>query len=557
MVTYPCGSPIIPRDSAGEARFAVTSGGQIIQGEPIMILKHSLAMSASSFAFAAMAAFSTAANAHHFTRHPLGPLARPAHVEPPFHMPAGGTWTNLKNGFPGPTGPESMDLMTDGTVLMHSWCSVTWWRLTPDKKGNYVNGTWTQAASLSNYRPFFMSSQVLPDGRLIINGGEYDATSEGNCSASWTNKGALYDNVANTWTSVSPPAGWSNIGDAQSVILAKLPYMLANCCTSQQAIAKISGNNVTWNATGSGKADINDEEGWTLLPSGKIVTVDANKGLGQNFSLTELYDPSSGTWTAGPNTASNLVDAGSHEIGPGVLRPDGTVIWFGGAPNNNIYDSNANTWSNAPDFPLSGYDVADGPAVLLPSGNVLVEASPGVFNPPAHFFEWDGVNLTQVSDPDDAPNDTSFQGRFLLLPSGQVLYSNDGQSPTLPIVAVYTPTGKPNRDWKPKITSVSATLTHGSTNNPISGKRFNGFSQGAYYGDDAGGATNYPIVMIKNNGTGDICFGRSHDFSRMGVAGTKTTNAQFDVPSSCETGASTLTVSVNGISSKGIAVTVN
>ena len=108
-----------------------------------------------------------------------------------------------------------------------------------------------------------------------------------------------------------------------------------------------------------------------------------------------------------------------------------------------------------------------------------------------------------------------------------------------------------------KITSVSATLTHGSTNNPISGKRFNGFSQGAYYGDDAGGATNYPIVMIKNNGTGDICFGRSHDFSRMGVAGTKTTNAQFDVPSSCEMGASTLTVSVNGISSKGIAVTVN
>jgi hypothetical protein len=43
----------------------------------------------------------------------------------------------------------------------------------------------------------------------------------------------------------------------------------------------------------------------------------------------------------------------------------------------------------------------------------------------------------------------------------------------------------------------------------------------------------------------------------MGVATVGKTTAQFDVPSSCETGASTLTVVVNGISSKGADVTVN
>jgi hypothetical protein len=63
--------------------------------------------------------------------------------------------------------------------------------------------------------------------------------------------------------------------------------------------------------------------------------------------------------------------------------------------------------------------------------------------------------------------------------------------------------------------------------------------------------------MIKNTGTGDICFGRSHDFSSMGVAHVGKTKAKFDVPSSCESGASTLTVAVNGISSKGVAVTLN
>ena len=44
----------------------------------------------------------------------------------------------------------------------------------------------------------------VPDGRMIINGGEYNS-----CSAVWTNKGALYDPVGNTWTSVTGPSGWS------------------------------------------------------------------------------------------------------------------------------------------------------------------------------------------------------------------------------------------------------------------------------------------------------------------------------------------------------------
>lgn len=521
-----------------------------------MVLKQKLVVCTAAAALVAGATHSV--TAHPFRLHPLGPLGHVGPVEGPFHTPQGGTWTNLKKAFPGTTGPDTSLLMTDGTVLMHSWCTSKWYRLTPDSKGNYVNGTWTQAGSLpSGYFPFFFASQVLPDGRVMINGGEYNS-SDGNCgNGAWTNKGALYDNVSDTWISVSPPSGWSSIGDAQSVVLPKLSYMLANCCTTQQAIASISGTTVTWSSTGTGKVDINDEEGWTLLPNGKIITVDANKGLGQSFSLTEIYDPSAGSWSAGPNTTADLVDTGSHEVGPGVLRPDGTVIWFGGTPNNSLYDSNTNTWSSAPGFPLNGYDVADGPAALLPSGKVLVEASPGVFQAPAHFFEFDGTNLTQVSDPDDAQNDTSFEGRFLLLPTGQVFYSNDGQSPTKPIVAVYTPTGKPNKDWKPRITSVAASLARGSTNNLITGKKFNGFSFGGYYGDDAQESTNFPIVMIKNNNTGDVCFARSHDFSTMGVANIGKTKAKFDVPSSCETGASTLTVAVNGISSKGIAVTIN
>jgi len=62
-------------------------------------------------------------------------------------------------------------------------------------------------------------------------------------AADWTNKGALYDPVGNTWTTVNPPTGWSSIGDAQSVILPDGSYMLADCCGTAEAIASISGTN--------------------------------------------------------------------------------------------------------------------------------------------------------------------------------------------------------------------------------------------------------------------------------------------------------------------------
>jgi len=43
----------------------------------------------------------------------------------------------------------------------------------------------------------------------------------------------------------------------------------------------------------------------------------------------------------------------------------------------------------------------------------------------------------------------------------------------------------------------------------------------------------------------------------MGVWTTGTTNAEFDIPKRCETGASTLQVIVNGIASAGVSVTLN
>src|SRR6266702_8965311 len=86
--------------------------------------------------------------------------------------------------------------LTDGTVMCQANSSQNWYKLTPDNTGSYVNGTWTQVASLQpGYVPDDFASAVLADGRVVITGGEYN-----NGQFTLTNLGAIYDPVANTWT---------------------------------------------------------------------------------------------------------------------------------------------------------------------------------------------------------------------------------------------------------------------------------------------------------------------------------------------------------------------
>ena len=85
-------------------------------------------------------------------------------------------WTPLNNQ-PNflPFGASTPMLLTDGSVLVQDTCATDWWKLTPDQHGSYVNGTWTQVASMpTDYAPYSNSSAVLRDGRLIIEGGEYN-----------------------------------------------------------------------------------------------------------------------------------------------------------------------------------------------------------------------------------------------------------------------------------------------------------------------------------------------------------------------------------------------
>jgi hypothetical protein len=152
------------------------------------------------FALAAVAALVLACGAAAPARAQTGPSASP--------------WQPLTNasqiGF--------VQLLTDATLIG----PVDHFRFTPDINGSYVNGTFSQTAPLpSGYMPGYFASAVLPDGRLIVEGGETN-----NGVSDLTNLGAIYDPVADSWTSVSPPSGWSTIGGAPSVVLPNGTFMI-------------------------------------------------------------------------------------------------------------------------------------------------------------------------------------------------------------------------------------------------------------------------------------------------------------------------------------------
>jgi hypothetical protein len=495
------------------------------------------------------------------TPKPLPPKKDASALKAPTTVAPNSPWQMLTNQPPvldyTDCGPGNPILLTDGTVMVQDNGCQDWWKLTPDEFGSYVNGTWTQLASLPDgYSPLYHSSAVLPDGRVIIEGGEYNFL-----IFALTDKGAIYDPLADTWTPVAPPPFFGGtIGDAQSVVLFDGTYMQANCCTDQAAL--LNANTLTWTRTGRNKFDINFEEGWTLLPNKKVLTVNTYIGrydpTGMNF---ELYNPASGKWTSpGGGTGVQLWDSAancggqifaSFEVGPAVLRPDGTVFATGvntcGAGHTAIYNSNTGVWAPGPDFPDS-LDIADGPAALEPNGNVLMMASP-IYNAPSTFFEWDGADLMEISPAPNASNDPSFYGNMLVLPTGQILFTD------FFFVSVYDPPGTCNPAWAPRIQSAPTQVTP-SGSYVISGHGFNGMSQGAAYGDDQQSATNYPLVRITNNATGHVFYSRTHDHSKMAVAFNGLVSTHFDVPANQELGPSQLVVVANGIPSAPIAVTV-
>jgi hypothetical protein len=545
----------------------------------------------------------------------------------PIDPTVSGVWSNLAHAFPGTggNGPATALLMTDASVIMIDICTSNWYRLMPNNIGSYINGTWSVAAVGDNghlpamigsgtapdgYGPEFFASAVLSNGNLIVQGGEAEASAPppvSKCPNTSPNpadslKGSLYNPFTNTWARVLPPAGWNKIGDSMAVLLganaitggfASSAYMVGNGPdvapqNTQFAVKTIDhlADTTPYTIASTGKADSNSEEGWVLLANGQLLVVDT-----QNGTAAERFDPQQRSWVAAGNTPVFLGNNGGlpivPEMGPGVGIGFNMAVQFGANPNCAVFTF-PNQWIRGPQaagaptgqcFPNND-ETADGPAALLPNGNILVQTS-NFFNAPSLFWEFgsDGVSpqtpgvgtLTAVNAPPCATRVAAFQSRMLVIPTGEILWDAglfDTTNKLVNCTFIYTPNagdGTFNNVMRPPphITTISSTtLTRGNTFT-LTGSILRGVSQGATYGDDAQMDTNYPMVRITNNTSNHVCWGRTHDWAIL-------TSTQFDVPPAvtpaanwplienpCDPGPSTLVVITNGLVSNPIAVTIN
>ena len=486
----------------------------------------------------------------------------------------------------GPPGMVAPLLLTDGTVLFQDQNIVDQvdnnedtriFRLTPDIYGSYVNGTWSQLAS-KPANTEAGSQAVLADGRVLIEGGENVGYSE---YFGLSNQGEIYDPVTNTWATVNPPAFFNTeysgpgyptnpIGDAPNVVLADGTFMMGDKMSRQGALLNLK--TMTWTQTGtSTKSDMNNEEGWTLLPNGEVLTVDcyADYFFGllpeypANPTNSEIYNPATGEWSSAGSTIHTLTDPVLAEIGPGVLRPDGTVFALGSEGDSSIYNTLTRRWSLGPTMPISPqgyqYTAQDAPGVLLPDGNVLVAASGGPETafwfdysaPPVGFFEFDGRKFIAEPTIPNAAADLSQFVNLLGLPNGQVLAADNSLD-----VEIYTPGNTSHNPlWEPVITSVPRLVSPGDSYE-LQGVLLNGMSQACMFGDELQCATNYPLVRITNLETRHVFYSRTHDHSSMAVASRQISSTHFDVPASEEKGPSELVVVANGIASPPVLVEV-
>jgi hypothetical protein len=331
-------------------------------------------------------------------------------------------------------------------------------------------------------------------------------------------------------------------------------------------VAKLDPTTLTWTAMNPrpGVAS-STEDSWVLMPDNTIAAPSCT-----NPPATWLYHISTDLWTKGDPPPPVSVVNFAHEIGPALLRYDGTAFFLGANEHTAIYSPTANPqWSNGPDLPDQGglkIGIEDGPAALLVNGNILfgagVGGDDGSSSTPSWFFEFDGTVFNRTNDP---PNnvDFTYTTRLLLLPDGSVMFCRMDDSSFY----AYHSDATPQDSFRPVIQTCPTTLIPGTTIQ-ISGLQFNGLSQAVGYGDDSQTATNYPLVRIVNKQSNRVRYCRTFDHTTvdsngttvpsMGVAtGAAVITTNVAIPNNIEGGDSSLFVVANGIPSQPFDVRIS
>lgn len=430
-----------------------------------------------------------------------------------------------------------------------------------------LSGFYEPAGCLGDDPSTLLSSKKILVGDLLdSNTYIYDAASD-----AWTQSGTK------VYPDSSDEEGWTRTSEGTIVNYDLFQSIATNGSYAEKYNPKTGMWTGISPSDGTAKGTIPQLSSTTLgyelgpslrLQDGRVLEIGATPH-------TALYNPKTNTWAAGPDVTGTLNGIASpfgSDDAPGAILPNGHVIFAADAGPSGFTSSGNITsgsavikgipstailqvfWSvSGNGIPGGAYIVSvdsssqvtiSSPATATTSGDAISWG--GTFSNPAELFDFDPrsnkiVQVTSALPDDNLPFEGSYPTRMLILPTGQLLFSDDSAQ-----LWVYTSSGEPNPFLRPFITNISYM---GDGQFKLAGFQLDGQSAGAAYGDDDQMDANYPIIHMVDC-RGNVFYARTFDWSKIGVGdGTGYETVDFTLNPAVTPGDYALIVSGAGISS--------
>jgi hypothetical protein len=239
-----------------------------------------------------------------------------------------------------------------------------------------TSGSWTATGNMNGVRTGHTAT-LLPDGKVLVAGGA-DRVGFGGRNALATAE--LYDPSTGSWTATG------NVTQARAYHTATLlrdgKVLVVGGSGNGSGYDALTTAELydpgsrSWTATG-GLNEARTYHTATLLSDGRVLVVGGLDSGGISLPSAELYDPSNGSWTA----TGRLIDARVNHTA--TLLPDGKVLVVGGNPtpespaflaSAELYDPSSGSWTATGGMIEARHGHF---AALLRDGTVLVAGGGG------------------------------------------------------------------------------------------------------------------------------------------------------------------------------------
>jgi len=184
-------------------------------------------------------------------------------------------------------------------------------------------------------------------------------------------------------------------GDDPSMLISGRRILAGNIFNNSTFTYSVDTNSWSQAAT-KVYNDRSDEEGWTALSGGNVLTYDLFQSVTAGQGYAEFYNPTQNVWTAitpADGTANGTLPvltgpALGFELGPSMRLQDGRALVIGANQHTALYNQATNTWTAGPDIHSTlsnpfgsvrhaNFGADDAPAALMPNGHVLLAADAG------------------------------------------------------------------------------------------------------------------------------------------------------------------------------------